>query len=636
MFELADVLRDAHIDALEDVEEVRRLLVNLLLEARSQEQAGVITDFSPKYTGPENRFVRIGRGSIGGKGRGLAFVNSLIAAERLHDRFNGFQLRIPKTVVIGTSEFDHFMEDFPLKELLILDDDRAITRALISGRLRLKLRQHLRKAFDALKGPLAVRSSSLLEDSRFQPFAGVYATYMLPNNNPNPEVRFAELCRAVKAVYASAFWREARTYVKSTPHDVDEQKMAVVIQQLVGQVCGDRYYPHLSGVAQSYSFYPIKPQKAEEGIVAVALGLGHMVVGGGATLSFSPAKPMMRPQFPTAQAYLGGSQAQFYALDLARSKVDLLAGPEASLELFDLDVAEADGTLVHAASVLHGKRLREDLSLAGPRVITFNPILKGNAVPLAPALTEIVELLREGIGGEVEIEFAVDLGDLGREVEWGTTPRPPRMYIVQVRPQASPEVHRLDLDLDDVAGADILCSTERALGNGLREDIRDVIYVVRDDVDSDFTRAAVDHLRAINSELLDAGRHYLLIGPGRWGTSDASQGIPIEWAGISGARVICETQIPNSMILPSQGSHFFQNVMANRVGYLTITKQANGFVDRAWLDAMPAEREVSGVRHVRLDEALAVCLDGVKGSAVILKSAANLRQRAGSPNVDVE
>jgi len=626
MFELVDQLQASHMEDFATTEDLRAFLVTLLAEARSQEQAGVITDFSPKYTGPENRFVRIGRGSIGGKGRGLAFINSLVATEDLLERFPGLQIRIPKTIVVGTNEFDRFMEPIELDELLSLPSDAAITTRLLAGQLRPELRRLLRQAYDGLRGPLAVRSSSLLEDSRFQPFAGVYATYMLPNNDPNPEVRFAELCRAIKAVYASAYLREARTYMNGSPHDLDDQKMAIVIQQLVGQQFCDRYYPHFSGVAQSYNFYPIRPQKAADGLVNLALGLGHMVVSGGACLSFSPATPHMRPQFPTARSYLSGSQSQFYALDLKRSKVDLLAGPEASLDLCNLDVAERDGTLDLAASVYSSNddRIRDDLKVAGPRILTFNNILKWKAIPLAAALSELLALLRDGIGSEVEIEFAVDMADWGRDPPDGRPRRNPRLYLLQVRPQASPDLHRLHIDIDAFAPEDVLCRCARALGNGVYDDIRDIVYVTRDDVDHKVTKAALAPLRAINDDIIARGGTYLLIGPGRWGTSAPTHGIPIEWSGISGARVIVETAMPDRFVMPSQGSHFFQNLVAQRVGYLTVTAETSGFIDRAWLDAQPAAREQSSVRHIRLDEPLGVCLDGVKGAAVVLKSARTL------------
>ncbi len=635
MFDLAAQLCNWKLEDFESDAQIREFLISLLQEDRYQEQSAVITDFSPKYTGPENRFVRIGHGSIGGKGRGLAYMNTLIAAEELLERFPGLQIRIPKTVVIGTDEFDRFMESISINELLEQPDDSRTTKRLLAGQLRPELRRKLRKAFDALKGPLAVRSSSLFEDSRFQPFAGVYATYMLPNNDPNPEVRFAELCRAVKAVYASAYWKNARTYVRSTPHDIDEQKMAVVIQQLVGQRYGNRYYPHLSGVAQSYSFYPIGPQKADDGIVTIALGLGHMVVSGRAALSFSPATPGVLPQFPNARSFLSGSQTEFYALDLSRSKVDLLAGPEASLELIGLDVSEQDGTLALAGSVYsaHDDQIRENMKLAGRRVVTFNNVLKWNAIPLATALTEVLDLLREGIGGEVECEFAVDMADWGKEPPPHRARRQPRMYLLQVRPQASPDVRRLNFDLETVAPDAVLCRTARALGNGVVDGIRDVVYVVRDDVDFNYTRAAAEYVRGFNEELVARGAEYMLIGPGRWGTSDPSLGIPIEWSGIAGARVIVETPMADRYVEPSQGSHFFQNVMSQRVGYLTLTSEDRGFLDREWLDAQPAAGEVDGVRHVRLEQPLAVCLDGLKGSAVVLKSVEALKSGLAGESV---
>ncbi len=437
---LAERVKPEALDRFSSTEQVRDYVLSQLAQDRADEQAGVITDFAARHTGPENRFVRIGRGSIGGKGRGLAYISAQIVARGLLERFPGLQVRIPKTIVIGTEEFDLFMEAIDHDQLLSLPEDTAITDYVVAKPLRQELRQQLEVMFGALHGPVAVRSSSLLEDSRFQPVTGIYATYMLPNNDPRPEVRFAELCRAIKAVYASTYWHEARGYVSQTPHDLDKQKMGIVIQQVAGRAYGNRYYPHLSGVARSYNSSPLEPQRAEDGVVAVSLGLGQMVVEGGTSLTFSPNMPTILPQFPDLRALVERSQRQFYALDLSQSRIDLHAGPDGSLVLCDLADAEADHTLHVVGSVYSedDESLRDNLDLPGRRVVTFNNVLKWTAIPLAAALRELLQLFRQGMGGEVELEFSVDMGDWGRTPPLGRRLHTPRLYLLQVRPLAVP------------------------------------------------------------------------------------------------------------------------------------------------------------------------------------------------------
>ncbi len=464
-----------------------------------------------------------------------------------------------------------------------------------------------------------MRSSSLVEDSRFQPFAGVYATYMLPNNHPDPRVRFTELCLAIKGVYASAFSREARNYAAGTPHVLEAQKMAVVIQQVVGQAHGERFYPNASGVAQSYNYYPIGSQKAEEGVAAIALGMGETVVSGRSALRFSPGAPGVLPQFATARAMVRWSQTEFYAVDLGRSRLDLHAGPEDSLTLCTLAQAEADGTLAAVGSVYcpQDDVIRDNLALSGPRVVSFRNLLEWNAVPLAPALLGLLGLLRESMGGEVELEFALDLADMGRQIPRGQKRRTPRLCLLQARPLASAELHSLDLDVERVDPELVLCKTGHALGHGIIEGIRDVVYLRRGDPPATTTREIAQHVGDANARL--DGAPYLLIGPGRWGTSDASLGIPVDYGDINGARVIVEMPMGNRQVEHSEGAHFFQNVTSRRIGYLTVTPRFGGALDREWLDARPSAYQTEHVRHVRLEQPLVVHLDGRKGRAVILK-----------------
>lgn len=621
MFGLASMVRETTIDEFETIESVRAYLINVLEEARYHEQEGVITDFSPQQTGPQNRFVRVGKGSVGGKGRSIAFVSSLIVHHRLLNRFDGLEIRIPKTVVLGTDEYDRFCEDNEIARRLDGDeDDRTALGRVLECKLASPLLRDLWSAFEGLKGPLAVRSSSLLEDSRYLPFAGIYATYMLPNNHEDPMERFDELCRAVVAVYGSTFTKSARRYIAGTPHMPEEEKMAVVIQQVVGQPHGARFYPHISGVAKSYSYYAVAGQKPEDGIAEIALGMGHIVVGGGAAVRFSPTRPDALPQFSSAQSCLQQAQTQFFALNLAKPVVDFLDSPEASLALHDLSAAESDGTLALAGSVYSPADdvIRDNLTTAGPRLVTFNNVLKWNAIPLAEALASLLRVLRDGMGGEIEIEFAVDMGDWGRDTPYGRKRRVPRLYVLQVRPMASQEFHGPRVDLASFADEGLLCRTSRALGDGVIDDIHDIIYVRGEHIDGTQTREVARRVRELNAALTAAGRRYLLIGPGRWGTSDPSLGVPVEWSDIAQARVIIETSFGDRHVEPSQGTHFFQNIVALRIGYLTITSDAQGFLDQQWLETRALEP--GRVQHIELEQPIGVRLDGRTGCAVIIKS----------------
>ncbi|MEM7158696.1 MAG: PEP/pyruvate-binding domain-containing protein [Myxococcota bacterium] len=617
---LAAKLRAQSSDEFDDPEGIRQYLLDVIGQARRREQEGVIADFVARRTGPQNRFVRLGTGSLGGKGRSVAFLAAQIVRHGLLDKYPGIEIRIPKTVVLGTDVFDEFMAQYDLRELFDVEDDAEILSRILAGQLPQAVLLDLPTPMARLRGPIAVRSSSIVEDSRFQPFAGVYATYMLPNNHPDPEVRFQELCRAIKGVYASAFSREARNYAAGTPHAIAGQKMAVVIQQVVGQTHGSRHYPNASGVAQSHNDYPIGSQIAEDGVAVIALGMGETVVSGRSALRFSPGAPGVLPQFPTARAMFRGSQTEYYAVDLSRSRLDLHAGPDSSLVLCTLADAEADGTLAPVASVYSAQddMIRDNLKLAGPRVVSFRNLLEWNSVPLAPALEGLLKLLRESMGGEVELEFALDLADWGTYVRRGPR-RTPRLFLLQARPLASPELYPLDVDLERIGEGEILCRTECSLGHGAIDGIRDIVYVQRDDPPATITPAIAREVGALNTELQAARRPYLLIGPGRWGTSDPAMGVPVEYSDIAGARVIVETAMGHRPVEHSQGTHFFQNVTSRRIGYLTVAPRFDGTLDRPWLATLPSAHDGEHVRHVQLETPLSVHLDGRKRRAVILK-----------------
>ena len=626
MFGLAKLIRPTTISDFGDVEGLRQHLIKVLRAARLQEQTGVVTDFSTRKTSGESQFVRLWHGSLGGKSRGLAFASLTLARRQLRDKYPGLPIRVPRSVAIGTDAFELFLEENGFaEEIQNLTDDRIVLERFINGYLPEKLNRDLQVAVQELHGPLAVRSSTMLEDSHAQPFAGVYATYMLPNNHPNPNVRFHELGRAIKAVYASTYSTEARSYMRSTPYSVEEERMSVLIQEVVGQRYGERFYPLISGVARSHNYYPMAGQRPEQGIAMVALGLGHMVVGGGNVFRFAPGSASV-VQHATAREYLTRSQTQFYALDLSRPNVNFFDHTHYSLGLYDLPVAEFDGTLglIGSVYVAAEDQIRDTLNASGPRLIAFNNILKWNAFPLDEALSELLALFQDGVGSPVEIEFAVDAGDWGRTTLSGHEPRPPTFYVLQVRPQMGPALET-EVEVAEHSSVELLCATDRSLGHGLVKDIRDVVYVRNNDLDGTLTPQVADEVGEMNAALQVEARPYMLIGPGRWGSSDAALGIPVKWSQISAARLMVETNFHNRAVEPSQGTHFFHNLLSFHIGYLTLASDqgmagnAHKYLDLAWLDQQPAKHETRFVRHVRLSQPLRVFLDGRQGRATVLK-----------------
>lgn len=620
LHDMAAEIRPLTLGDYDTVEDARRHMLAILQSARERDRDGIITDLAAPVTAAETRFVRVGRGSIGGKGRGIAFARSLIVSHGLATHFPGLEIRIPRTVALSTAAFERFMADNAARLRLDQpghdgddgDGDGGLGRWL-AAELDAEIARDLEPAVLALDGPLAVRSSSLLEDSRFQAFAGVYATYMLPNNHPDPKVRFAQVLAAIKAVYASVYSREARSYMAATPHVLEEQQMGVVIQQVVGRAYGDRFYPLISGVAQSRNYYPSGPQRPEEGVAVIALGLGEMVSGGGTALRFSPGCPRVLPQFPDERTFMRRSQTRFYAVDLSREGFDPAAGPRSSLVLCELADAEADRSLHAIGSVYTPDGvLRDNLDLRGARVVTFNNVLRWESLPLAEALSLLLELLRSAVGGEVEVELAVD-APRGHEQE-------PRLYILQVRPMPPYLRQGAAVDLDAVARERVLLEADGVLGHGV-EELADVIYVKRDALGFRESPVAARQVRELTAGLHRQGRPYLLVGPGRWGSSDPSLGIPVSWRDIAGARAIVELPLAGRYVEPSQGSHFFHNLTAMRIGYLTVERAAGEALDRAWLDAQEAVAETELVRHVRLEQPLLVQMDGLRGRAAVLKPA---------------
>ena len=625
-FEVAEHLRPRQVSDFPRSEDLRQFVIQLLRESHGRTYRGVIADFH------RNRFdrdviTRIGEGSIGGKARGIAFLNMSLANSP-HDAFQGLRVQIPKSVVITTEAFDDFIDVNALRDFAHgTEEDSEISSRFLSGRLADKLRSDLTFIAHQIPGPLAVRSSSLLEDSLHQPMAGIYSTLMVPNQARDPEQRLHELCNAIKLVYASAFYRNAKSYLASTGNRIEEEKMAVIVQSLVGQRHAERYYPHFAGVAQSHNFYPIGPQKPEDGIAHVALGLGRLIVDGGLALSFSPRHPQVLGQAGTLKMLLDSTQRGFYALDMDSEcclpHADLLS----NVRFYGLEKAEEDGTLLAVGSVYspEDQTIRDDLRLPGPRVITFNNILRHGAIPLADAIETLLDIAQRGLGCPVEIEFACDIGSWGRGTGARRVQQDPVLYLLQVRPFLSRTTHKEVAHLDYRADQ-VLCHSLRSLGHGIEESILDVIYVRRDTWDAAANKQIAHEIGELNKALIEEGRFYLLIGPGRWGTADPWLGVPVQWSQISNVRAMVEASPKGYDVEPSQGTHFFQNISSLRVAYLTLPPGADDtssdeFLDWGWLDSRPAHRETHYLRQIRLDAPLTVALDGRDREGVVLKPA---------------
>ncbi len=612
--DLARKLRPKKISDFKSEEEMRQHLIESIQESRRNKRRGIITDFEQQNFEYTETFTRLGGGSLGGKGRGLAFLSSLLVESDIRKKIRGCQIKIPDTMVIGTDVFDTFMEENNLYDTLLDDlEDAEISDIFINARISKELKASLRKYLSYVTWPIAVRSSSLLEDSQNQPFAGIYSTFMLPNNCIDEETRVEQLCQAIKLVYASAFYRSAKAYIQSTVHITEEEKMAVVLQKLVGKSYGNRFYPIFSGVAQSINYYPVAPLKREDAIASVALGLGRIVVEGEQVLNFSPAYPKVLQGFASPEEALKNSQKHFYALDVdsAGACYDLRMGEDVTLLQIPASEAEEDGTLVYLAStyVANDNRLRDGVGYAGPKIITFAGILNYEMIPLVKIIKELLRVGGRGMGSPVEIEFASTTDEKGK----------PEFYILQIRPLAGiREMKQIKIKQKDIDSSFI--HTNKALGNGPLEGIRDILFIPPERFDNTRTPEIAREVGEMNREL--EGRPYLLIGPGRWGTRDHSLGIPVDWDHISNARAIVEASLEDFRIDPSHGTHFFHNITSLGVMYFSIPYGTNrAYIDWDWLASRAPkkdkDRKNKFVIHIRLPEDLDIKVDGKSGQGVI-------------------
>lgn len=557
-------------------------------------------------------FSRIGHGEIGGKAHGLVSVRGILEQEFGRAPVSGITIDIPTFVVIATGAFESFIERNSLCDVALSDlPDERIAHAFQQGDLPDEILGDLRAIVEQVRQPLAVRSSSLLEDALEHPFAGIYETKMTPNNQPDPHDRFRKLVEAIKFVYASTFFRGPKNYIRATNRTIEEERMAVVLQEVVGEQYNERFYPTLSGVCRSYNFYPMGGAKPEEGVVDLALGLGKTIVDGGLCYSYSPARPKAPPPFGTLNDTMKFSQRKFWAVNVGNPPpYDPVAETE-YLVHEELAAAEYDGTLPFVASTyLPGsERFSPGTGSGGPRVINFAPLLQLQEFPLNAVLRSLIKACESAVGQAVEIEFAMTLPKR-RE------PHEARLRFLQVRPMMV-STEPVEVAPEEYDRSDLLLVSDRALGNGIIDTLRDVVYVKPEVFEPRHSRAVADQIERLNAPLLAAGRPYLLIGFGRWGSSDPWLGIPVNWGQISGARVIVEATLPNQAVEPSQGTHFFHNLTSFQVGYLHVSHFREPPIDWKWLAERTVVCETEFVRHVRLEAPLLAKIDGRSGHGAV-------------------
>lgn len=614
-FWLAHELRPRKLSDFPSIEATRHNLARSIGDYRAILQRGSVTDFNQETFDPASSISRIGGGALGGKARGLNFINTIVNHTDLCTCFPGVEVVIPPAIMIGTDVFDDFLEANHLLEFALneTDDEVIHQRFLDAAVFPEEIKQPLRCFLEIIRSPLAVRSSSLLEDSHNHPFAGVYSTFMLPNTGKTVDDRLQDLIAAIKRVYASTFLKSAKDYMKATSFRLEEEKMAVIIQKMAGAVHGTRFYPHFSGVARSYNFYPVPPQKFSDGVAAIALGLGKTVVEGGAAVRFCPHAPSRIEQFSTMENILKSSQTEFYALDLSSPVDPRHEIGDAQVKKYPLQAAEEDGALAYVASTYspENDRLYDGISRDGLRVITFANILKNKQFPLNDILIALLEIGRSGMGTPVEIEFATDLAD--------TQSGNMQFALLQIRPMVvNRELEMLNIEAH--RKEDLICYSSQILGNGVMDHIHDIVFVDRTRFERSKSRDAAQEIARINAKLVEEDAGYILIGVGRWGSLDPWLGIPVSWDQIAGAKLIVESDFMDFTVDPSQGSHFFQNLNSFMIGYFTVhSDQTQSGIDWNWLLEQPVVESTQYVRHVHFDKPLIVKMSAHQNKGIVLK-----------------
>ena len=611
IFPVSMFLKTVTWERLKDITAHREIIFDAIVQYRHMKNIGVVAVFDRMKFDAYSHFARIGEGSLGGKGRGLAFLDNII---KMHPEFNsleGAKVQIPRTVVLCTDVFDQFMEQNNLYQIALSDaSDDDILRHFLRAQLPDSLIADFFTFFEAVKSPIAIRSSSLLEDAHYQPFAGIYSTYMIPYLDDKYAMLEMLAC-AIKGVYASVYYRDSKAYMTATSNVIDQEKMAVILQEVVGKQYDGRYYPNISGVLRSLNYYPIGDERAEDGIASLALGLGKYIVDGGQTLRVSPFHPHQVLQTSELETALRETQTRFYALDTRHVGNDFKVDDGFNILNLKVKEAERDNSLNFIASTYdpYDQVIRDGLYEGGRKVISFAGVLQQDVFPLPELLQMSMRYGAEAMRRPVEIEFACNLN----------ADRTGSLYLLQIRPIVD-QKQMLDEDLAAIPDADCLLRSHNSLGHGVTEDVTDVVYVKTDDRFSAADNPTIAReIEKLNKEYLDRGTNYVLVGPGRWGSSDSWLGIPVKWPHISAARVIVEVALKNYRVDPSQGTHFFQNLTSFGVGYFTIDENRNdGCFHKATLDAMPAVEETGHVRVVRFEKGLRIMMDGKKGEGVVV------------------
>jgi hypothetical protein len=611
---LASKFRKVKASDFASAQDIRNYIIANVHELRKWRQKGVVAQFkSHNFDADIMEFVKIGQGSLGGKARSLAFMSALLYQNpNIYEKYPQINIKIPKTLVVSTDGFESFitlngLQDFATQS----HTDEEVAAVFINSAMPEWLVKDLEAFLDQVTYPLSVRSSSLLEDAQFQPYAGIYETYMIPNNHSDLSKRLHHLITAIKLVYASTYYEDAKAFSRRTSSQPQEEAMAVIIQELTGEEYGDYFYPAISGVAQSHNFYPVSKMKPEEGIAHIALGLGRTVVEGGRTVRFSPKYQSVMPQFSMVDDILANAQRFFYALKIRNYPDELNFRKYSNLEKREVDDAEAEYPVKILAStyVPEEHRIRDTGYMPGPKILTFSQILKYNILPLPDLLSDLLELGRKGMGCPVEIEFSVNLSsDKKKKSDF---------FFLQMRPMvAGGERFEVQITREEIEKA--FCFSKQALGNGKNEKMADIVYVKPDDFHPKATIKIAEEIDKLNAGLLKEKRPYLLVGPGRWGSADRWLGIPVQWRNISGVSAMVELRNEKLKADPSQGSHFFQNITSLGIHYITVTEGSDDYFDWEWIGSQPVIQETDYLRHVRLDKFFTLKIDGKKSQCVMV------------------
>ncbi len=614
LFPIARKFKELGYDDFKSPEAIRKYIYDAISSFRVSKARGIIAEFDKSRFDDYLFFSRIGDGNLGGKARGLAFINSIIKKERLFTKYPDIIISIPATVVLTTDIFEEFMDKNNLYSIALSQaSDEEILNQFVKAELPTSTKEDLITIAGLAKSPIAVRSSSKLEDSFYQPFAGIYSTFMVPRGHNLQESVFM-LEQAIKCVYASVFYKVSKSYMLATSNLIDEEKMGIILQAVCGSTHGNLYYPTFSGVARSVNYYPIEPEKSNEGIIDIAYGLGKLIVDGSTSLRFSPRHPKRIMQLASPETALKETQKYFYALNLDPDKFHASTDDSVNMEKLRIKQAEGAPDFHWAASTydFNNNVLRDGTFYEGKKVVTFSSMLNHNKFPLSGILRDILQISKEAINSDVEIEFAANL----------TTPEgEPKVFnYLQVRPIVPSDSQLIDLDVN-ISKSNALLLSEKAMGNGIISDVKDIIYIKPESFDPAFNNNLIKELDDLNQIFLEQGSGYVLIGPGRWGSSDPWLGIPVKWSNISASRLIVESGLSNYRIDPSQGTHFFHNLTSFGVGYFTINPYINdGFCDFEYLDSLQAKYESERIRHIHLEKNLKIKIDGRINKGVIFKA----------------